>query len=87
MASEETDKQRELRKKEKLERDLRQARDAIEELNYENTNLKSTCDNFRIDITKLQQQLKEQKVGMVFLNKSKIMLNIEQQTFLLEISI
>lgn len=62
---EDNEKQRELRKKEKLERDLKQAKDENDNHVLETTNLRANVETLRADLAKQTQQFRENKVSDV----------------------
>ncbi len=55
--------QRESRKKDKLERELRQAKADLDTKLTETKTLQGQIERYKQDITKTEQQLKEQRVG------------------------
>ncbi len=57
--------QRESRKKDKLERELRQARSDIETKSVDNKSLQAQIERYKQDMAKTEQQLKEQRVKVV----------------------
>lgn len=59
---EDNEKQRELRKKEKLERDLKQAKDENDNHVLETTNLRANVETLRADLAKQTQQFRENKL-------------------------
>ncbi|ESO08312.1 hypothetical protein HELRODRAFT_169117 [Helobdella robusta] len=66
LGMEETEKQRELRKKEKLERDLKQAKDENDTQTSEILIMRSTIESLKSDLSKQQQQAKENKSQKTF---------------------
>lgn len=56
--------QRESRKKDKMERELKQAKADLDAKTGEIKNLQGRVENYKGDISKLEQQMKEQKVGL-----------------------
>ena len=58
--------QREGRKKDKLERELRQAKADLETKTAETKTLQGQMERYKQDITKTEQQLKEQRVGWLY---------------------
>ena len=58
--------QREGRKKDKLERELRQAKADLETKTAETKTLQGQMERYKQDITKTEQQLKEQRVGWIY---------------------
>ena len=59
--------QREARKKEKIEKELKQAKNDLETRTAELKTKASNLQRAQEDITKLEQQLKEQRVGCQFI--------------------
>lgn len=57
--------QRESRKKDKMERELKQAKADLDAKTGEIKNLQGRVENYKSDISKLEQQMKEQKVGLL----------------------
>ena len=55
--------QREARKKEKLERELQQSRIDFENKMSDTKNLQGQIDRYKQDISKMEQQVKEQRVS------------------------
>lgn len=55
---------RELRKKDKLERELKEAKAQVEQKSIELKNLQQNVDKAKIDFAKLENQNKEQKVTL-----------------------
>ena len=60
--------QRESRKKDKMERELKQAKADLDAKTGEIKNLQGRVENYKGDISKLEQQMKEQKVGYLAYN-------------------
>lgn len=58
--------QREARKKEKIEKELKQAKSDLETRNAELKTKTGNVQRAQEDITKLEQQLKEQRVNLLF---------------------
>ena len=56
--------QRESRKKDKLERELRQGKAELDNKASEIRTLQGQIDRYKQDISKTEQQLKEQRVGV-----------------------
>lgn len=59
--------QRESRKKDKLERDLRQAKSDLDAKSGEAIQLQANIERLKVDIARTEQLLKEKKVSMVTL--------------------
>ena len=55
--------QRESRKKDKLERELRQARTDVDQKTVDIKTLQTQIERYKQDMTKTEQQLKEQRVS------------------------
>lgn len=60
--------QRESRKKDKMERELKQAKADLDAKTGEIKNLQGRVENYKGDISKLEQQMKEQKVSYLAYN-------------------
>ena len=56
--------QRESRKKDKLERELKQSRAELDTKSSEIKTMQTSIDRYKQDITKLETQLKEQRVSI-----------------------
>ena len=54
--------QRETRKKDKMERELKQAKVDLETRSTEMKTMQGQIDRYKADVTKLEQQLKEQRI-------------------------
>ena len=63
--AEDNEKQRELRKKEKLERDLKQAKDENDNHVLETSNLRNTTETLKADLAKQTQQFRENKASFI----------------------
>lgn len=58
--------QREQRRKEKLDRELKQSKNELEQKTNEVKSMGSQCQRYKDDIDKLENQLKEQKVSIFY---------------------
>lgn len=57
--------QRESRKKDKLERELKQSKADLDAKTSENRTMQTQMEKYKLEITKLEQQLKEQRVSTI----------------------
>lgn len=74
--------QRESRKKDKMERELKQAKADLDAKTGEIKNLQGRVENYKGDISKLEQQMKEQKVGLQSDFVIGNFFRLEQKTYL-----
>lgn len=59
--------QRESRRRDKMEKELKQAKADHEAKSTEVKNLSGAIDRYKADVTKLEQQLKEQRVNIILI--------------------